>query len=149
MLLAQARLHLEVHDQQFIESQEPCRMQTPRNPVHLTLEGIEIEQSSTKAYHAPGGCAPICEPSGVVNEPAQCLLHLIECANHHHQLPKGQVSREIGRRGNDNGDDESNPAVACRDKCEADRGHDNLLQGCQHMLKLGLYQPSRLILTTA
>src|SRR5436190_5780272 len=94
---AQARLHLEVHDHQFIESQEPCRMQAARNPVHLTLEGIEIEQSLAEAYHTPGGCSPIREPSGIVNEPAQRLLDLIESANHHHQLSKRQVSREVGR----------------------------------------------------
>ena len=62
------------------------------------LDGVELEQRLAEVHHPEQRRPPVGDGAGVVDEPAQRLLHLVEGADHHHQLAEAQPPGEIARR---------------------------------------------------
>ena len=84
----------------------------PVDQAGACLDGVEVEQSLPEVHHPEQGCAPVGDRAGIVDEPAQRLLHLVEGADHHHQLAEAQPPGEVAGRRHHDREDQRHPAIA-------------------------------------
>ena len=78
----------------------------------VMAEFIHGQHGPAKARHAQQSGAPVRDAGKIVDEPAKRLLHLIEGADHHHQLAECHVAREIAGRGHQDRRNDREPAIA-------------------------------------
>ena len=106
----------------------PCGSSPRSMQAGAGLDGVEVEQRLAEVHHAQQRRPPVGDGAGVVDEPAQRLLHLVEGAHDHHQLAEAQPPGEVAGRRHDDREDQRDPAVAGGDPGQAHPRHGNLPQ---------------------
>src|SRR5690242_3795791 len=80
--------------------------------IDRLTEDFHGGRRTVEACNTPARGTPVRQAGEVIHEPSQRALHLIECADYHHQLTEAHVPRQIARRRHQDGGDDREPAVA-------------------------------------
>ena len=78
-------------------------------------EPINLDEGEAKAANTNERRPPVGDRRGVINEPAQRLLHLRERPDGHEQSAKSEIAEKVSGRRHDDGRDDGKPAIARRE----------------------------------
>lgn len=90
--------------------------------------------------------APFGDRAEIGHIPAQRRVDLVEGTDGHHQLAEGESAGEIGGGGNDDRNDDHQPAIAGRNPGEIGIGHGKPLDDCQDRADIGVDAPTLVLL---
>ena len=131
-------------DLDLVEGHVACLGFGKRNALFDIVQFIDLEQRRAEGRDTQQRCPPIGDAADIVDEPAQCGMHLVERANCHHQPTEAHVAGEIDRRRDHDRRHHGDPSIAGSDPGQPDHRIDDAAARLQHGSKVEL-EPASLV----
>jgi hypothetical protein len=112
-------------DVKVIDSDRRATRLSKSDAAYSLTKLIHGDDRFSEGRHAQERGAPICDAGEIVDEPAERRLHLIERADHHHELAEIHRTLQVGRCRHQDRRDDREPAVAGGDPRQPRHGADD------------------------